>query len=382
MKNKRTIPLLATLATSPVIAAPFLAIGQNAELFLTASTIVRFEDNIDYRPTNEISDQIFEFTPGAELIFGKNSLTSGSLVVYERLIAYSDTTQLNDQLFEAVFRASYDGPKLKVRTTGSIRELNQTSQDASINQFTFDTYAANDEYSPGIEYGAGVNAELPLTQKTKIGAGISYGKTDYEAAGQADRTSYTIPVNYYFAIRPKLDVSAGVRYRKTDVDLAFADSEDYYFNVGARGEFTPKLTGNLSAGYTFRDSDTGDTGLFGFDAGLSYQYSPKTQFRLSASNDFNTGVRGGGQEKARITLGVGSQLTTALNVNASLGYQNIKFIGAGRTDDFITLGLGAVYTFNRHVNVAASYSHYNKESNSALDEFTANIVSLSANFRY
>lgn len=374
MKNKRPLALLTTLAATPAFAAPFLAIGENAELFVTASTSVRFEDNIDFASVNEESDEIFEFVPGAELTFGKASLTSGSFAIYERFIAYSDNTKYNDELFNAVFESAYTGAKLTLTTNASYRELNQTTQDVQA-------------IIASTEIAAGAKAELALTEKSKVGAGVQYNERDYDSAGLADRSTYTIPVNYYFAIRPKLDLSAGVRYRSTDVEQAFSDSEDFYFNVGARGEFTPKLTGNFSVGYTVRDADTapgidGDDTLFGFNAGLAYAYSPKTQFTLDASNDFDTASNGGGQEKSSISLGANSQISPALSLRSSVTYQQIDYVGVSRTDDYLIFNLGATYVLNEHVNFSASYSHYTNESDFAPSEFSANILSLSANFRY
>lgn len=374
MKNKRPLALLSTLAATPAFAAPFLAIGENAELFLTTSSSVRFEDNIDFASANEQSDEIFEFTPGAELTFGKASLLSGSFAIYERFIAYSDNTKYNDELFNALFNSVYEGAKLTAKANASYRELNQTTQDVQA-------------IISSTEIASGANAELALTEKTKIGAGIRYEERDYDPAGLADRTTYTIPLNYYFAIRPKLDLSAGVRYRSVDAQQAFSDSEDFYFNVGARGEFTAKLTGSFNVGYTVRDADTApgiesDDTLFGFNAGLAYAFSPKTQITLDASNDFDTGSTGDGQEKSSLSLGANSMVSTTLSFRGSVTYQKTDYIGFARTDDFLIYNIGATYVLNEHLNFSASYSHYNNDSDSPASEFSANVLSLSASFRY
>lgn len=374
MKNKRPLALLSTLAATPAFAAPFLAIGQNAELFLTASTTVRFEDNIDFASANEKSDEIFEFVPGIELVFGKNSLTKGSLAIFERFTAYSDNTQFNDELFNAVFDSSYEGAKISFKANASYRELNQTTQDVQA-------------IIASTQIAGGLSSEFALTEKTKVGAGIRYSEQDYKTAGRVDSSTYTIPVNYYFAIRPKVDVSAGVRFTKTDSDAIFSDSESYYFNVGARGEFTPKLTGSFDFGYTVRDAQTapgvdGDDALFGFTAGLEYAYSPKTLFTFDASNDFDTNSAGGGIEKSSFSLGARNSLSTALSLSAAVTYQMIDYIDVARDDDYLIFTTGAVYAFNRHISFSASYSHYTNSSSFAFADFSANVVSLSANLRY
>jgi hypothetical protein len=60
----------------------------------------------------------------------------------------------------------------------------------------------------------------------------------------------------------------------------------------------------------------------------------------------------------------------------------IDYIGFPRTDDFWIFTTGAVYTVSQHINFSASYSHYTNSSSFALAEFSANVLSLSANFRY
>jgi len=374
MKSKSPYALLTTILATPVFAAPFLAIGDNAELFLTGSTSVRFEDNIAFDSANEKSDEIFEFTPGAEIKFGKSSLTKGSFTIFERFIAYSDHTKYNDELFNALFKSLYEGSKLNFSTNASYRELNQTTRDVRA-------------VIASTELAAGANAELSVTEKSKVGLGIQYTDQNYAPAALADNTTFTVPVNYYFAIRPKIDLSAGVRYRNTDSTAAFSDSEDFYLNAGARGAFTPKLSGNFNVGYTARDADTspgidGNDGLFGFNAGLAYAYSPKTQFTLDASNDFDTSATGAGQEKTSIALGASSAISTSLTLSTSVTYQNIDNLNGGRSDDYFIFGAGAVYVINSSVNFAAQYSHYTNNSSLAAADFSANVLSFSANFRY
>jgi len=239
MTTKSRLALLSSLAATPAFAAPFLAIGDNAELFLTARTEARYEDNVTYSSDAEIEDEAFEFVPGFDLTFGKNSLTTGLFSFSERFINYSEHTEFNEELANALFKATYEGAKLKLDVDASFKELNQNSRDAILK----DRLVRSDVTS------AGVTGELAVTEKSKVGAGFRYGRTDYRTEGFVDRDTYTVPVNYYFAIAPKIDLSAGVQYRKTDVESG-SDSDEIYYNVGARGDFTAKLSGTFSVGFT------------------------------------------------------------------------------------------------------------------------------------
>lgn len=379
MITKRRLALLSTLATTPVFAAPFLAIGDNAELFLTARAEARYEDNVTYADDSVgnpvIEDEIFEFNAGADLVFGKNSLTRGNIAFYERFLAYSDYNELNEELANFFFNSVYEGAKLNLKTNLSFQELYQNSRETAGN-----TLVRRDQYA------AGANGELSVTEKSKIGAGLQYGATDYKTAGYIDQENYTVPLNYYFAIRPKIDLSTGVQYRHTDVDVG-NDSDDYYFNVGARGEFTPKLFGSFTVGYTIRDTDASgvdNESLMGLDAGLTYLYSPKTQFTLNLGNDFETSSQGAGQEVASVNLGVQSQIAIDWSARASVGYQEIDYVGTSphRVDDFVTASVGLTYVVNQTVSLEADYTFADNSNDIEVSEFTANTFSLSANFRY
>ncbi len=372
MTNKRRLILLSSITAAPAFAAPFLAIGDNAELFITARTEARYEDNLTLSDSNEESDEIFEFVPGAEINFGKNSLTKGSLVAYERFTAYSSNPELNDSLANLLFKSNYDGAKLKLNTNASFRESSQNTRDARGAALVRRNFI-----------NAGVNGEYSLTEKSKAALGASYSDTDYKTAGFRDQESFAIPVNYYFAINPKIDLSAGVAYRETDVDAAGADSEDIYYNVGARGKFTSKLSGSFSVGLNTREYENGDdeSGL-GVKAGLAYDYSPKTSFTLDLNRDFETGADANGIENSSVTLGARTSLTAALSASVALSYQEYDYLNVTRSDDYIVGSIGLAYTYSQNLSFDAGYTFNDNESDVAAANFTANVFSIGANFRY
>jgi len=383
MITKRRLALLSTLTAAPAFAAPFLAIGDNAELFLTAHTEVRYEDNVTFSSADELEDEAFEVSPGAEITFGKNSLTKGSFAYIEKITSYSDNSDLNSNLSNLLFASDYDGAKLKLGVDASFRELNQNSRDTR----NASTLVRRDVYA------AGVDSEYAVTEKSKVGLGAKYDRVQYKSSGPyTDQKNYTVPVNYYFAISEKVDLSAGVQYRKTDVydnPGVNSDSDDYYFNVGARGEFTAKLSGKFDVGYNLRkpDDDTRDdeSGV-GLHAGLTYAYSPKTNFTLDLSNDFETGSDASGIEASSASIGLNTSLTAALSFSANIGYSHFDYLTVApapeRQDNYVVGGFTFTYTLNEHVNFEAGYSYNDNDSDASGASFTANTVRIAANFRY
>lgn len=380
MITKRRLALLSSLTAAPVFAAPFLAIGDNAELFLTARTEVRYEDNVTFSSVDELEDEAFEVAPGAEITFGKNSLVKGSFAYTERITSYSDNNDLNSNLSNLVFASKYDGARLQLDADASFRELNQNSRDIR----NAATLVRRDVYA------AGLNGEYAVTEKSKVGLGAKYDWVQYQVQGPYnDQKNYTVPANYYFAITEKVDLSAGVQYRNTDVinqpGTGNGDSEDYYFNVGARGEFTAKLSGKFSVGYLTRDpkaSGADSESSIGVNAGLAYALSPKTNLTLDLSNDFQTGSDALGSETSSISIGATTSLTAAWSVGANLGYSKIDYLTTNREDDYIVGGVNVTYIYNEHVNFEAGYTINDNSTDAAGADFTANVVRIAANFRY
>lgn len=382
MTTKSRLALLSSLAAMPAFAAPFLAIGDNAELFVTARTEARYEDNLTFASKNLIDDFIFEFAPGVELTFGKSSLTKGSVVLYERFLSYLENTENNTELANVIATTTYEGSKLTVRVNGSFRELAQNSRDlAGLAIVRTDVSTL------------GATAEVSITEKSKVGVGGSYSDAQYvkdnPAYGLKDSSSITVPVNYYFAVRPKLDLSAGVQLRSTTVDGPSNDSDDIFYNVGARGEFTPKLLGSFAVGFNVRDGETNaaDDESVGVKAGLTYLYSVKTQFTVDLSNDFDTAATGAAQEKSSVSVGVRSSIAADLSAFASLGYENVDYSTVNREDDFYTGRVGLTYTLNQYISLDAGYNFYINRSSTPNNaatgpSFIANVFSISATARY
>ena len=313
MKNiVRNLVMLGCFGGS-AFAAPFCAIGDNAELFLTGQAGVRFDDNILLSPggPNKKSDTILSFTPGLELDFGKDSLIKGILSVSETFTNYMSHSEFNTQLTSLNFKADYSGS-----------EKTRVGTNAFYNQFDQTTYAANGTNVRRNVYGGGVDGEYSLSPKTSFGSGISFSRTEYVQSGDVGSKDYGIPLNVYYGITPKVDLSAGLTYSRSDLDNGLS-YDDYYYNIGARGEFTPKLKGNFSIGYDDRKGSGGagakDNSSVAFHSGLTYAYSEKTTMTLNADKGFTNASSGTSTQKnTGVSLGAQTDISAAWKLNASL----------------------------------------------------------------
>jgi len=348
-----------------------MAVGDNAELFVTAAAAVQIDDNIYLDTANERDDTIFSFTPGLDLVFGKGSATSGNFYYREEIRRYNDNDVQNTELSNLGVNASYNNGLTKANFNASYAQVAQNDNDIRATGDLVRRELTN----------LGAKSEFGISEKTKFALGAAYNKTDYGPASYADSDIWTFPLDLYYEASPKLDWSLGYQYRKSELSRG-RDSDDNFFNIGARGEFTPKLTGQVRLGYSQRSFEGGsDDGLFGFSSNLGYTYSEKTSYQLNLSNDF--GSSGTGDSTKNLTWGVSSstRFTEQWYMNVGVNFRSVEY--PARTDDYTEGQIGVSYVYNTNVNFSASYTYRNNKSdNLASAEFTNNVFSLGANIRY
>ncbi|MEK9135679.1 MAG: hypothetical protein AAB393_01045, partial [Bacteroidota bacterium] len=307
MKNIIRISLLSASLAAGSSAAPFMAIGDGAELFLTGTLGIRSDDNI-FLAKNADSDLIFDIAPGVDITFGKNAQLQGSLTLVDTWSNYSDNSNLNTNLFAGSFRSNYDDGKLKLGFNASYTELNQNSVD--IRGLT-----RRDVFN------VGGNTEVEVSQISKIGAGVTFNHENYKRRNYTDSDSLEVPVNFFYKWTEKTDLSVGYRYRDYRVDIG-SDSTDHFFNVGARGEFSPKLKGEFQIGLNTRKLDRGgDDTMLGINSRFMYEISPKTGLDFNISNDFGTSPQGEQQQNFALGGSINTKLSEEWSMNFGLNYR-------------------------------------------------------------
>lgn len=366
MKNLVRIAVVTTALGTGANAAPFLAIGDGAELFVTGGLTVRADDNI-YLTSNTTSDTIFDLNPGLELTFGKGLPLNGSLTLVDSFSNYSDNSNLNTNLFSGNFAAGFDGAKLKLKFNLGYTESNQNAPD--IRGLT-----RRDTFTTGGKF------EAEFSEITSFGGGVTFSHANYKRKGYGDSDDLTVPLNIFYKWTPKVDLSVGYSYHENQTTVG-SDATDHFFNIGARGEFTPLLTGSFSFGYRERRLASGGTeSLPGLDASLTYALTPKTSIVIGATNDFSTAPQGAQQKNFSLNGSVSTKFNAEWSANAGLSYRAIDYYT--RTDDYVEATLGVSYILNNYVSFNAGYTYRNNSSDLKGSEFSNNVFSISSNFRY
>jgi len=365
------IALIATFLGLSAQAAPFMAVGDNAELFVTAAANVQFDDNIYLDTKNESDDTIMSFTPGVDLVFGKGSVTKGNAYFREEIRRYSDNGNQDSELSSFGFNSRYDNGVTKADFNASYAQVAQNDNDLRATGSLVRRKLTN----------LGAKVEFGISEKTSLAAGLTFAKTDYGPASYTDSDIWSLPLDVYYKANPKMDWSLGYRYRSTDLGGAGRDSTDHFVNVGARGEFSPKLTGQVRVGLGQRSFDVGsDETQLGFDGNLSYAFSEKTSYVFNLSNDFGSSGTGESTETFRIGFTASNKMSEQWSFTGGLSLNKTDY--PTRSDDYLEGLLAVTYNLNAIVNFGASYTYRNNSSDSAAAEFTNSVFTIGANIRY
>jgi len=371
--------LLIPSERASAIVKPF---DDASEVFVTGTVSAAENDNIFLSNTNAKSALIFDFIPGLSYVDGKDtSLTQTKIDLSEDFQQYASGSTLSKQLANAALSSRYDDEKTKLNFDANFHQYDQ----AVVGLTNTGGLVLRDETHVD---GTG---ELAFTDKTSAGVGVIFDDLVYKKAGYTNWEYVEVPVNYYYKVEPKLDLSAGFRYRDNTLGTGGIDSQNYYYNVGARGEFTPNLTGNFDIGYNqVKLAHGGNQSGLGADSKFTYAYSPKTSVMVGLNEDYGySATGGGGYRLPNAYIGATTALDEQWSVNGLISYGNYQYLTkpANSTlplqrDDFYSAQVGATYVVNTNISVRGAYNYSEDSSNIPGDSFRDNLFTISASVRY
>jgi len=416
MKNKQ-IYLLSLVTTGLFLqtsasAAPLVSIGDNTDIFFNGSSSLRWESNIFRDEDNEVDDLTWTLSPGFEINVGRGvSNADLSIITRYDIIRYEDNDQLDTELFHIKAIGSYKSSRLDLSGSVSFDENKTSSGDNNVinDLIEFDTYGAN------------LNAEYRVSPKFSFGAGVRYTDKQYQTFDDifADRETTSFPLDVFYELTPKVDLSLGYTYSNTDVEETLSpifpvgiatqrftgdyEQESHFFNVGARGNLLPKLSGFFKVGYRTRSSDDSvtsltdlngvfvgapgstdrdDSGMLGLDADLAWSATPKLTVRLGLSRDFGVGGEGESTENSSINLSGSYSINSYLAASANFGYTLRDYTNTGREDDQYNTGLRLSYSPNQFWRFSTGYTYSENNSNQANRSYENHTIDLTATLRY
>ncbi|MFU8847393.1 MAG: outer membrane beta-barrel protein [Opitutales bacterium] len=355
--------LLAAATSQTATAAPLVSIGDNTDIFFNGSSSLQWSSNVFRNEKNETDDLMWSLTPGFELNVGRgaSNLDFNVITQYE-IRRYADLDELDTELFSTQINAAYRTSRLDLSGSAYFREQKTTTGDNNV--------VTNDLIESDV-MGGRIHSEYRFSPKFSFGTGFSYSKTDYKSPFDdflADRERFSVPLDLFYELTPKVDLSIGYVYSETDVDALNGrpsyTTDDHFFNVGARGNLLPKLTGFFKVGYRTRDSDRvnrSSESTLGLDSSLTWAATPKLTNTLTLSRDFGVGGEGFSSEDTSINVSSSYSINSYYAASAFAGY-TLRDYQNNREDNQYRLGLRLNYTPNQHWRFGAGYTYSENDS--------------------
>ncbi len=291
---------------------------QNTSFYLTAQLGARYDDNIFESHTDKVSDTVITLAPGAEFQYGRDSQSHGSVSYQEAFQHYADHKVANATLGNGKADYGYDGGNLTATAAASFQQLYQTNLDV--------LGLATRQLTRSDVIGLGGSVESQLTGKLTGHIGTDFSWTNYKTQGLVSNEYTDVPFKLYFKATPKVDLSTGITYAVENPKGGGPTGRDLFYNVGARGSFTPKLSGEFSLGYQTRTvANNPQQDIWGFNGTLNYQLTPKSSSALVFSRQFSTSALGQTLINSHYGLMVSTSVTPRWQAGASLAYLNLDY---------------------------------------------------------
>ncbi|WP_237476905.1 outer membrane beta-barrel protein [Lichenibacterium dinghuense] len=200
---------------------------------------------------------------------------------------------------------------------------------------------------------------------------------NFNDAGLRLRTTYEVtPV-----LQPFVDLFGDERIHDHEIDYTGyrRDSTGFTGQVGSSFELTRLLTGELSAGYGFRDYQDPRLKLIAspvFNGAITYAATPLTTVSFRAATSFDeTNVPGSSGTTSRsVTLEVSHALLRNTTITGALSFLNTDYVGVPITENTLAETLKAEYHLSRDLVATATYSHERLNSTLAGSSFGQNIA--------
>jgi hypothetical protein len=415
MKIKESLLLtaLAPLVCLPVSmqAAPLVSIGDNVDVFFNGSSSLRWSSNLFRDEDTEVDDLLLTLSPGFEMNVGRGvSNVDLSVITRYDFLRYQDNSDLDTETGHIKAIGSYKSSRLDLSGSASFDQQQSSTGDGSVN--------LKGELIESEVTRANLDGEYRVSPKFSFGAGVRYREQAYVSFEDrfADRESITFPADIFYELTPKVDLSIGYQYRMEEVEgtvlvtdsgppvivrsVGSYDSVSHFFNVGARGNLLPKLTGFFKVGYRTRNSDDSvirifedgildstdstnrnSTGMLGADANFTWLATPKLTTRLALSRDFGVGGDGASTENSSANLSASYSINSNYAATANLGY-TLRDYDSDRKDHQYSAGLRLSYVPNQYWRFSTGYTYSENDTNQFDRSYINHILDLSASLRY
>lgn len=358
-------PAVLAFRLGPVLVRPQVEVSE------------RYDNNIFYYDRNEVDDFVTQISPGVGFSVGQPEESHIYLNYALDSPFYAEHDQLNQPNHSLSLQPRWRGPRLDIRGVDTYQILNSVLGGIYLRPSTQTIQRSTTANEYTVEYA--------LSPKSLAYARGAYTATDWETGIYLqDYNTVTGTGGFGFQAMPKVLLFGEGHYGQSAVspNRPYRAGDPFSVkgphltvvgaSVGARGDFTPKLSGEAKLGYEFREFSNGAGVPAGLVAGLglTHRLSERTVTRISYTRQSVVSVEYSGQayvlDAAGLQFsqrfGAGEKWTANLTGSVgSYGYSGNVF--ASRQDFLYTVGLGLTYAIQEWMRAGLAYDLAKFESN-------------------
>lgn len=365
-----------------------------------------YNDNIYYDDDKE-DDFITTVSPGLNFLLGREDASFINLDYSYGHLFYLDNSDQSADIHAAVLKTRYAGNKLTIDGTDEVRYLTSIVEGGTDEGF-LNRSAKVDRWVIGLDH----TVDYQFTEKTGAYVQGEYDSLDYaEGANLYDRDTYRGTFGFAYNYSPKTRFFGEVYLGETSVDnndptLRVGPSADFYGAfVGARGEFTSRLSGTLKVGYELNsfsdDSPSPDIPVA--ELSLDYRFSAKTKATLAYVHRSYISVQRAAEiyTSDRVGFNIEQMIGTSgrffANLGASYQINNYDYraaipaatpvqavpVSPDRLDERYRLTAGLTYEFKLWLKGGLNYEFLKSQSDSStVTDYDINRVTLGLSIGY
>jgi polysaccharide biosynthesis protein VpsM len=340
------------------------------------------DSNVFLAPENEEqSDTFFSIFPrvGIDFPFQQHLFTLNYGVEMRRYSEYdTENVDLQDLDFQGLLNVN---SQLNIRLLERYKEL---AGDA-------------DEMLGRIEYSrnnAAISAAYEMNSKLSFEGQYGQTKYDYKDEALIGRTDNQASVTAVYNLYEKWGILGEVAHGEVDIENTEDDASYNRFLVGARGNFTPKLSGTVKLGQEMRsyEGDREDADIGFITAEVTHQVANDMLLTLGANQQLVESIVYAGnaytetQWRARLTKTFIDRVHFFLSgYYQSNEYENAILRGETpekRSDDIWQAEIGVEYKLNKWASLLAGLEHKVFDSNFDENDFEVDRFNIGARLEY
>ena len=319
----------------------------NDEIVSPDDFVINFSPSLHF--TKSISLLKLTGSAGVSLTrYIKNTDKSSIVPVTTLSLDFDDTLSLQKRLS--------NNAKVRFYITFDLGQYVDTSiLEQDLVSYTYFTTNFNVRYNHSAKFGLGGGTNLSIRDYQTGAVNESYN----------DLKSIPLSLQAFYIYSEKLDLFTD--YTTTlsiseDSSTNAADSQSHSISVGLNGEYSSKLSGRISFGYSWIDYES--TNLESSDnlissVDLSWTHNSKTSSSFFINRQFSPSAQGSSTFNTNLGARVNHKLTDRFRGFANTNYSivNYTFSNGDKSElDQITLGAGVDYNWSDSIMIGSSYN--------------------------